>query len=155
MQLGTKGRYAVAAMLCLHDTLEHQQVVPLSFIANKENISIDYLEQLFTKLRRAGIVKSVRGHSGGYSLSREASSIDLAEILLAVEENLLLTKCTPDSNAGCSPTKSKCRTHALWDGLTYTVLNYLGRISLSEMALGKIQHAPSYVWPTKKLVAND
>lgn len=139
MQLGSKGRYAVSAMLCLYDALEHQQMVPLSYISEKENISITYLEQLFIKLRRSGIVESSRGAAGGYALSRCASRIDLAEILLAVEENLLLTKCSPSAVGGCGQDKVQCRTHQLWSGLTHTVLNYLGGISLKAMAEGSVE----------------
>lgn len=154
MQLGTKGRYAVIAVLRLYDALKHQRVVPLSYIAETEAISITYLEQLFTKLRKAGIVTSLRGQSGGYALAREAGFIHLAEIIMAAEENLMFTRCKPHSSSGCVKTGSLCKTHRLWEELTNQVYGFLSSITLEDLAAGKI---PAVVGVSvhQKQVAND
>jgi Rrf2 family iron-sulfur cluster assembly transcriptional regulator len=155
MQLGTKGRYAVIALLRLHDALKHQHVVPLSYIAETENISITYLEQLFTKLRRAGVVNSLRGQAGGYTLARAAEFITLAEIIVASEENLFLTRCNPVSNRGCTKTGVLCKTHRLWESLTNHVFHFLDSISLEALAAGNVPHTLDSSWLKRKQVAND
>lgn len=154
MQLGTKGRYAVIALLRLCDALKHQHVVPLSYIAEAEDISITYLEQLFTKLRKANIVSSVRGQSGGYALARAPSFINLAEIITAVDENLFFTKCNPASANGCTKTGALCKTHRLWEGLTNHVVGFLGSISLDDLAEGRVPFVPETDWLKHKKVAN-
>jgi Rrf2 family transcriptional regulator, iron-sulfur cluster assembly transcription factor len=154
MQLGTKGRYAVIALLRMCDALKQQAVVPLSYIAETEEISIAYLEQLFTRLRKAGLVNSVRGQSGGYTLARDANFITLAEIIVAAEENLFFTKCDPMSNAGCTRAGVLCRTHRLWEELTNQVFNFLGSITLEDLSKGHIPKSESN-WLKHKQVAND
>lgn len=155
MQLGTKGRYAVTALLRLHDALKLQPVVPLSYISETENISITYLEQLFTKLRKAGVVNSVRGQSGGYALAREAAFINVAEIIMAAEENILFTRCGASAHAGCTKTGMLCKTHALWEELTNHVYGFLSSITLEDLALGKVPKAVMTGWLQNKQVAND
>jgi Rrf2 family iron-sulfur cluster assembly transcriptional regulator len=155
MQLGTKGRYAVIALLRLHDALKLQQVVPLSHISEAENISITYLEQLFTKLRKAGVVNSVRGQSGGYVLAREAAFINVAEIIMAAEENILFTRCGASEHAGCTKTGTQCKTHNLWEELTSHVYGFLSSITLEDLALGKIPKTVMSAWAQHKQAAND
>lgn len=155
MQLGTKGRYAVIALLRMHDALKHQAIVPLSYIAETEEISITYLEQLFAKLRKANVVKSVRGQSGGYALAKDPNFINLAEIIMAAEENLFFTRCDPVSSKGCTKTGALCKTHRLWEELTNQVFNFLGNITLEDLALGKIPSAVASPWVKRKQVAND
>ena len=155
MQLGTKGRYAVTAMLRLLDALKLQQVVPLSYISETENISITYLEQLFTKLRKAGVVNSLRGQSGGYVLAREAAFINVAEIIMAAEENILFTRCGASVHVGCAKTGTLCKTHNLWEELTNHVYGFLSSITLEDLALGKIPKSVMSGWVQHKQVAND
>ena len=155
MQVGTKGRYAVTALLRLHDASKTQQVVPLSYLAESENISIAYLEQLFTKLRKAGVVNSVRGQSGGYILARDASFISIAEIVMAAEENLSFTRCKASSHSGCTKTGAVCKTHNLWEELTNHVYNFLSSITLEDLAFGKIPKTLIGEWTQRKQVAND
>jgi len=155
MQLGTKGRYAVIAMLRMSDTLKHQHIVPLSQIAEAENISITYLEQLFTRLRKSGLVVSSRGSMGGYTLGRSASAISLAEIIMAADENLFFTRCDPVSSKGCTKTGALCKTHHLWEGLTNQVFNFLGNITLEDLTVGNIPQGSDSQWLMRKQVVND
>ena len=155
MQVGTKGRYAVTALLRLHEASKTQQVIPLSYLSEAENISIAYLEQLFTKLRKAGVINSVRGQSGGYVLARSASFINMAEIVMAAEENLSFTRCSALSHTGCTKTGAVCKTHNLWEGLTNHVYSFLSSITLEDLALGKIPRVMMNKWTQHKQVAND
>ena len=129
MRLTTKGRYAVTAML---DLAFHSQVKPVTLteIAARQTISLSYLEQLFARLRRAGMVKGVRGPGGGYKLCRKASDINIAEIIAAVDEPLDSTKCGGEAN--CQKDKA-CLTHNLWMGLSEQIRNYLVGISLADL----------------------
>ncbi len=129
MRLTTKGRYAVTAML---DLAFHSQKKPVTLtdIATRQTISLSYLEQLFARLRRAGIVTGVRGPGGGYKLSRAAKDINIAEIIAAVDEQLDSTKCGGEAN--CQNNKA-CLTHDLWMGLSAQIRDYLSGISLGEL----------------------
>jgi len=129
VRLTTKGRYAVTAML---DLAFHSQTKPVTLteIAARQTISLSYLEQLFARLRRAGMVKGVRGPGGGYKLCRKASDIHIAEIIAAVDEPLDSTKCGGEAN--CQKDKS-CLTHNLWMGLSEQIRNYLEGISLADL----------------------
>lgn len=129
MRLTTKGRYAVTAML---DLAFHSQKKPVTLtdIATRQTISLSYLEQLFARLRRAGIVTGVRGPGGGYKLSRAARDINIAEIIAAVDEQLDSTKC--GGEADCQNNKA-CLTHDLWMGLSAQIRDYLSGISLGEL----------------------
>lgn len=134
MQIGTKGRYAVKAMACLGELLKYASVIPLSIVSEKEGISLIYLEQLFSKLRVAGLVKSVRGKKGGYSFSKLAEEISVADIVCAVEDNLFFTQCNPETETRCdSYAGVKCRTHQLWDSTTKHLISYLKEILLSSL----------------------
>ena len=129
MRLTTKGRYAVTAML---DLAFHSRVKPVTLtdIATRQTISLSYLEQLFSRLRRADLVVGVRGPGGGYKLSREAESISISDIILAVDEQVDLTNC--EKKATCHD-GGPCLTHDLWMGLSETVSNYLEGISLGQL----------------------
>ncbi len=129
MRLTTKGRYAVTAML---DLAFHSQTKPVTLteIAARQTISLSYLEQLFARLRRAGMVKGVRGPGGGYKLCRKASEINIAEIIAAVDEPLDSTKCGGEAN--CHKDKA-CLTHNLWMGLSEHIRSYLVDISLADL----------------------
>lgn len=129
MRLTTKGRYAVTAML---DLAFHSPIKPVTLteIAARQTISLSYLEQLFARLRRAGMVKGVRGPGGGYKLCKKTSDINIAEIIAAVDEPLDSTKCGGEAN--CQKDKA-CLTHDLWMGLSEQIRNYLEGISLADL----------------------
>jgi len=129
MRLTTKGRYAVTAML---DLAYHSQTKPVTLtdIATRQTISLSYLEQLFARLRKAGMVKGVRGPGGGYSLSRNAREINIADIIEAVDETVDSTKCGGKSNCH---NDQPCITHDLWMGLSEQIRGYLRQISLGQL----------------------
>ncbi len=129
MRLTTKGRYAVTAML---DLALHAQRDPVSLadISERQSISVSYLEQLFAKLRKGGLVSSVRGPGGGYQLARESGDIFIAQIIDAVDESVDATRChgQGDCQAGLT-----CLTHELWSDLSHQIHNFLANISLDEL----------------------
>lgn len=129
MRLTTKGRYAVTAMidLAFHG---HDKAVTLNEIAARQAISLSYLEQLFARLRKAGMVQGLRGPGGGYQLSRKADCINIAEIINAVDEQIDATRCGGKSN--CHGDYA-CLTHDLWSGLSDQISLYLKEISLAEL----------------------
>ncbi|MDO9268844.1 MAG: Fe-S cluster assembly transcriptional regulator IscR [Methylobacter sp.] len=129
MRLTTKGRYAVTAML---DLAFHSQIKPVTLtdIAARQTISLSYLEQLFARLRRAGMVKGVRGPGGGYKLCRKTSEINIADIIAAVNEPIDSTKCGGEAN--CQKDQA-CLTHDLWMGLSEQIKDYLKSISLADL----------------------
>lgn len=133
MRLSTKGRYAVMAMA---DLAGHEGVVrPVSLaeIAKRQEISLSYLEQLFAKLRKGGLVKSVRGPGGGYRLSRPAGEVRIADIILAVDEPMTATRCEAGSPKGCTGTTSRCVTHDLWEELGRQIHVFLASVSLADV----------------------
>lgn len=132
MKLGTKGRYAVMALV---DLAYYSQGKPLALteIASRQALPISYLEQLFVKLRQRGFVVSTRGTQGGYTLAREANSIRISEILEAIGEPIETTRCHQESDIGCLGSKGKCLTHALWAGLGQQMHAYLNGISLADV----------------------
>jgi Rrf2 family iron-sulfur cluster assembly transcriptional regulator len=129
MRLTTKGRYAVTAML---DLAMHQGNGPtaLADVARRQGISLSYLEQLFARLRRRGLVSSVRGPGGGYNLAREGDAIHIAEVIAAVDENLDTTRC---GGAGNCHNDGPCLTHDLWQDLSDRIYDYLSHVSLQEL----------------------
>jgi len=134
VELNTKGRYAVMAMA---DLAKHGagEALPLSAIAERQQISLAYLEQLFVKLRRAQLVESARGRSGGYRLGRPAVSISVAEIMAAVEEGVRMTRCHGEAATPCVAGQ-RCLTHGLWDALGEQILAFLDSITLAEVIDG-------------------
>ncbi len=130
MRLTTKGRYAVTAML---DLAFHSQENPVTLtdIATRQTISLSYLEQLFARLRKAGMVTGVRGPGGGYKLSRDPKEISIAQIISAVDEQIDSTKC--GSKRNCRKDNQPCLTHDLWVGLSEQIHDYLEKISLAEV----------------------
>ena len=129
MRLTTKGRFAVTAMIdvALHST---DGPVTLAGVAERQRISLSYLEQLFGKLRRRGLVESVRGPGGGYTLARDSAGISVAEIILAVDEPIDATSCGGEEN--CQDER-RCMTHDLWAGLNKHIHSYLSEVSLAEL----------------------
>jgi Rrf2 family iron-sulfur cluster assembly transcriptional regulator len=134
MELNTRGRYAVMAMA---DLARHagEGAVPLSAIADRQQISLAYLEQIFAKLRRAGIVESARGRSGGYTLGRPAAAITVAEVMGAVEEDMRMTRCEALGGTPCVGGR-RCLTHDLWEALGEEIAGFLGRVTLADVLAG-------------------
>jgi Rrf2 family transcriptional regulator, iron-sulfur cluster assembly transcription factor len=129
MKLTTKGRYAVTAMLDL--ALHYEQgAVTLSDIARRQGISLSYLEQLFARLRRNGLVDSVRGPGGGYNLALPPSSISVAQIVIAINENIDATRCGGEKN--CDG-EERCLTHNLWEDLSLRIREFLDGITLADL----------------------
>ena len=122
MKLSTKGRYAVMAMVDLAQNISGKPV-NLAEISDRQAISLSYLEQLFSKLRRAGLVKSVRGPGGGYRLAERAENIRISEVILAVDEPIRTTGCMPGTTAGCIRKSSRCMTHDLWEELGLSLIH--------------------------------
>ena len=141
MDLNTKGRYAVMAMA---DLAKHagQSSVPLSMIAERQRVSLAYLEQLFMRLRRAGLVDSARGRTGGYQLGRPADQITVAAIMAAVEEEVRMTRCTGEHGVPCTGAE-RCLTHDLWDALGMEIEGFLGRVTLRDVIDGIPESARS------------
>ena len=129
MRLTTKGRYAVTAML---DLALHQGQGPITLadIAERQGISLSYLEQLFARLRKRTLVSSVRGPGGGYSLGRDAGQIFVAEVITAVDESVDTTRCAGAHNC---QNNQRCLTHDLWHDLSERIYEYLNRISLRDL----------------------
>ncbi len=134
MELNTKGRYAVMAMA---DLAKHggAQAVPLSAIAERQQLSMAYLEQIFLRLRRAGLVESERGRAGGYRLGRPASEIRVAQIMAAVEEETRMTRCL-GGESSCLGGEQRCLTHRLWSALGAHIEAFLSEVSLQEVLDG-------------------
>ncbi len=129
MKLTTKGRYAVTAMLDL--ALHYDKgAVTLSEIASRQGISLSYLEQLFAKLRRGGLVDSVRGPGGGYNLAMPPSKITVGEIIVAINENIDATRCGGERNCHGDQT---CLTHQLWEDLSKQIHQFLTGITLADL----------------------
>lgn len=137
MRLSTKGRYAVMAMA---DLASHSSGKPVALadIADRQEISLSYLEQLFGRLRKGGLVKSVRGPGGGYLLSRAPAEMRISDIILAVDEPIQTTRCTPGSPAGCHNNKGRCMTHDLWEELGNQIYLYLSAVTLEMVVSRKV-----------------
>ncbi len=132
MKLSTKGRYAVMAMADLA-TNSVGKPIALADVADRQEISLSYLEQLFGKLRRGGLVKSVRGPGGGYLIARDLANVRMSDIILAVDEPIKVTRCQPGSPAGCQGTKGRCLTHDLWQELSNQIYLFLSSVSLADV----------------------
>ena len=132
MRLSTKGRYAVMAMV---DLAQHSAGTPISLaeIADRQEISLSYLEQLFAMLRKGGLVKSVRGPGGGYLLAHDRSETRIADIILAVDEPIRAVRCKPGQTLGCRGDRSRCLTHDLWEELGNQIHLYLSSVSLADV----------------------
>jgi Rrf2 family transcriptional regulator, iron-sulfur cluster assembly transcription factor len=143
VRLSTKGRYAVMAMADLAGHEGATRPISLAEIAERQEISLSYLEQLFAKLRRGGLVRSVRGPGGGYRLSRPAMDVRVADIILAVDEPISATRCKSGSPIGCTGTTTRCVTHDLWEELGRQIHVFLSSVSLADVVerrvLGRAQ----------------
>lgn len=140
MRLSTKGRYAVMAMADLAKRGGHERAIALAEIAQRQDISLPYLEQLFSRLRRQGLVKSVRGPGGGYRLARTAGETAVGEIVSAVDEPLKAVRCGAGPR-GCMPGGERCLTHDLWEDLGRRIEDYLSQVTLEDVVSGRIGRA--------------
>ena len=132
MKLTTKGRYAVMAMA---DLASYQNGKPVSLIdiSLRQNISLSYLEQLFSKLKNEKLVKSVRGASGGYVLEKNPKDIKISNIIFAVDEQVKTLNCKRESKRGCNGRTTKCITHNLWDDLEQHINKFFDNVSLNDL----------------------
>ncbi|HEY0907389.1 MAG TPA: Fe-S cluster assembly transcriptional regulator IscR [Methylophilus sp.] len=145
MRLTTKGRFAVTAMLDIA-LYEAEKPVTLAGISERQSISLSYLEQLFSRLRKQGLVSSVRGPGGGYRIAKHHHEISVSDIITAVDEQIDATQCGGHEN--CHE-EGRCMTHDLWASLNDKILEYLSGVSLADMVdmqrqkgAGKIYFAP-------------
>lgn len=141
MRLSTKGRYAVMAMADLARNGQADGVVravSLAEIATRQEISLSYLEQLFARLRKSGLVQSVRGPGGGYRLAKGANETVVAEIVLAVDEPIRATRCIGHTSPkGCMMAGERCITHNLWEDLGDEIHRYLAGVSLEDVVMNR------------------
>ena len=131
MKMSTKGRYAVMAMIDIGQQVA-EKPVSLNDIAARQDISQEYLEQLFGRLRRSGLVVSARGPGGGYMLARPAGEIALSEVILAVDEPLRVTRCEGDAIDGCVKGE-QCCAHDLWSSLGRQMMFFLESVTLEDV----------------------
>ena len=132
MKLTTKGRYAVMAMADLAAN-QNGKPVSLSDISLRQNISLSYLEQLFSKLKNENLVKSIRGSSGGYILDKSPKDIRISNIIFAVDEQVKTLNCKRESKKGCHGKTVKCITHNLWDDLEKHINEFFENVSLNDL----------------------
>ncbi len=132
MKLSSKGRYAVMALADLAK-FNLNEPVSLRDISLRQGISLVYLEQLFSKLKKSQIVTSVRGNKGGYILNKHASEVKISEILIAVDEKIKTIGCKKDSKQGCNGRSSKCITHDFWEELEDHINNFFKKKKLEDL----------------------
>lgn len=151
MRLTTKGRFAVTAMLdiAINELSETAEIKPvtLAAISERQDISLSYLEQLFSRLRRQGLVKSVRGPGGGYMLAKKHTDISVAEIINAVDERIDATQCGGTEN--CKD-EGRCLTHDLWATLNDKILDYLAGVSIADMLASRNEGKKIVMMPRSK-----
>lgn len=144
MKLSTKGRYAVTA---LADIARNGAAGPVTLaeISDRQDISLAYLEQLFVRLRRAGLVESVRGPGGGYLLARPAGEVRIADVMVAVDERLNAMGCDGkwEEGMGCGKSKEACLTHNLWEQLSAHVHVFLSQTSIADVIGNRMSPCPA------------
>ena len=138
MKLTSKGRYAVMALV---DLARFDNINPVSLrdISLRQGISLDYLEQIFSKLKKNEIVKSIRGTQGGYVLNKNPNDIKLTNIFHAVDEKVKTVQCKKESKKGCNGKSSKCLTHNLWDELENHINDFFEKKSLEDLIQDNIE----------------
>lgn len=142
MKLSTKGRYAMVALADLA-LAQGDEMVSLAAISRRQDISLPYLEQLFVKLRRAGLVEAVRGPGGGYRLARSADAIRVSQVLEAVEENVDAMHAGAGASGGVSGSRAQSLTNRLWEGLSANVYVYLHQVRLSDIVKNDLTPCPA------------
>ena len=142
MKLSTKGRYAVTALadIALQGS---ERLVSLGEISERQDVSLAYLEQLFARLRRAGLVESVRGPGGGYRLARPASEVTIIEVMDAVDETVSALRCGDGVEQGCGGSRASCLTHDLWEQLSSHVHVFLSRTTLGDVVGNTLAPCPA------------
>ena len=141
MKLTTRARYAVMAMVDLSASSRGRPVT-LASIARRQQISLSYLEQIFARLRRAGLVCSVRGPGGGYRLAREPERISVNEVIGAVTRPIRATRCGDRGETGCLGDRRRCMTHDLWEALGEQINRFLSSVTLADVVEGRLAAAP-------------
>lgn len=154
MRLTTKGRFAVTAMLdlAMHEAKDATNPKPITLagISERQDISLSYLEQLFSRLRRQGLVNSVRGPGGGYNLAKNYADISVADIISAVDEQIDATQCGGHEN--CKD-EGRCMTHDLWTALNTKILEYLDGVTLADMVASQKNGQTVSITPRMRPVA--
>jgi len=138
MKLTSKGRYAVMALADIAN-FDKQNPVSLRDISLRQNISLVYLEQIFSKLRKNNIVKSMRGTNGGYILTRDPGQIKLSNIFSAVDEKVKTLQCKRESKRGCNGRSTKCITHYLWDDLEMHINDFFDKKNLGDLLKNNLE----------------
>ncbi|MEM9422850.1 MAG: RrF2 family transcriptional regulator [Pseudomonadota bacterium] len=134
MKLTSKARSAVTALADLAAQPGQQGPVPLRDIAERQKLSVTFLEQIFSKLRKAGLVASCRGAGGGYTFATDPKSISVSDVVRAMDEEIRSTACRPGVNVGCRGTSVRCLTHGLWHDLDRMIDEYLEGVTLDDIA---------------------
>ena len=138
MKLNTRGRYAVMALADMA-SFSTQNPVSLRDISLRQNISLVYLEQIFSKLKKSNIVKSIRGTNGGYILTKDPEKIKLSNIFLAVDEKVKTVQCKKESKKGCNGKLTKCITHYLWDDLEMHINDFFDKKNLGDLLKNNLE----------------
>ena len=138
MKLNTRSRYAVMALADIA-SFDEKNPVSLRDISLRQNISLVYLEQIFSKLKKNNIVKSIRGTNGGYVLTKDPEQIKLSNIFSAVDEKVKTVQCKKESKKGCNGKLTKCITHDLWDDLEMHINNFFETKNLGDLLKNKIE----------------
>jgi len=138
MKLTSRGRYAVMALADLAK-LNSKNPVSLRDISLRQGISLDYLEQIFSKLKKSNIVKSIRGTNGGYILTKDPEKIKLSNIFLAVDEKVKTVQCKRESKKGCNGKLTKCITHNLWDDLEMHINDFFDKKNLGDLLKNNLE----------------
>ena len=138
MKLNTRGRYAVMALADLAN-FDKENPVSLRDISLRQNISLVYLEQIFSKLKKNNIVKSIRGTNGGYVLTKDPEQIKLSNIFSAVDEKVKTVQCKKDSKKGCNGKLMKCITHYLWDDLEMHINDFFDKKNLGDLLKNNLE----------------
>ena len=138
MKLNTRGRYAVMALADMAK-FDNQNPISLRDVSLRQNISLVYLEQIFSKLKKNNIVKSIRGTNGGYILSKDPEQIKLSSIFSAVEEKIKTVQCKKESKKGCNGKLTKCITHYLWDELEIHINDFFDKKNLGDLLKSNLE----------------
>ena len=138
MKINSKSRYAVMALADIAN-FNRQNPVSLRDISLRQNISLVYLEQIFSKLKKSNIVKSIRGANGGYVLTRDPEQIKLSNIFSAVDEKVKTLQCKRESKKGCNGKLTKCITHNLWDDLEMHINDFFDKKNLGDILKNSLE----------------
>ena len=138
MKLNTRSRYAVMALADIA-SFNKQNPVSLRDISLRQNISLVYLEQIFSKLKKNNIVKSIRGTNGGYVLTKDPEQIKLSNIFSAVDEKIKTLQCKRESKKGCNGKLTKCITHNLWDDLEMHINDFFDKKNLGDLLKNNLE----------------